>query len=193
MINPEKIHNVEVTTTQNEGTDQKLISKIIINKKLSNGGIVYLYIINKDKDITDISKFYNVQRWEYGKCQETIKILMTSKAMLEFIDDLKLFFKYGRTMSKRKNTWTPVGGALYFDLSYRNVKKILGFERRASKLPLMKLPKAIRTMDPTNINTRVDCGDYVIEAWGGIGSKRHYTCLTFNKDTADWLKAQVVF
>jgi hypothetical protein len=191
MENTEKIHNVEVTTTENEGNNQKIVSKIVINKKLSHGGIVYLYIINIVlDDATNMS--YIAQRWEYGKCQETIKLFLSSKSMQKLIDDLKIFFKYGRTMSKQKNTWSPVGGALYFDLSYRNVKKILGFERRASKLPLMKLPKAIRTMDPTNINTRVDCGDYVIEAWGGIGSKRHYTCLTFNKDTADWLKAQVV-
>jgi len=192
MKNVEKIHSVEITTTQIEGSDRTDISKIIIHKTGKGEMPLWLYVIDRDKWQDSINfPLYTVQVWENGKCFEKIRITLSPNIVQAFINDLKDYFNYGRVLTKKQNTWRSISTAFCIDMGYRDVKKILSFERRASRIPLNR-PKPIRTADPIHIHNRLDCGDYIIESWGGLNVKKSYTCLTFNKDTTQWLKSQKV-
>lgn len=107
-----------------------------------------------------------------------------------FVDRLKRMYKRGRILSgysKQANrlAFCTFGDFVSRDISYKQVKSILLFEKKACRNGIFP-HKAIENVDPRCIPESLDLGDYMIETWPRP-KKTFYSFITDNEITKKWL------
>ena len=199
MKNRIEVHDVHQSWLYKKHSEEGIMERTIIYQHIpSEVAQTELYILTPDEtgDRLYINTF-NIRGKMIAKFwYRNSKIV----SLEEFIKMLKAFFARGRILTgihrNGRNIFSSVENAISEKIPYAAVKKILKFENRASR-KLEDEPFAVKEMNPRVIKLNrfkegqhgggyVDLGDYTLESWGSL-SKSHYSYLTFNRDTANWL------
>lgn len=186
MINPNEIHSIEILRVLELKKQKKLkTKKVIIYQSDPNHKPQPLYTIYPVKHLlSDACQFHIDVHILNGIKAHFIRYIPEAD-MDKFITDLQLHFERGRylfkdNLHKLPNTKTK-------NLSYKQIKRILTFEKNASKF-LNEQPMAIQTANPKHIETFIDCGKYFLEVFNKTENTRpQYAYSTFDEKTNGWL------
>ena len=198
MRNPNKIHTIDVTTRKKLNFKTPAVLNVIIRQIDPEGNVSIFYEIEAISqqleafkiestrgyvDIYNI-KVHNPKRQANPNVPLHYIKRIEDGTMDTFIDKLVRYFNRGRYLMSDR-IWA-VPDAITRHLSYRHVKRILTFEKNASKY-IDEKHKAISTADPTEIPEALDCGDYILEAYGLPYNRSSYACVSFDEKAIKWI------
>ncbi len=198
MKNPNKIHTVDIITSRKYNFKIPAVISVIINQEDQEGNVTPFYEIKTTPyqlqsfktdvnrgyvDIYDV-KVHNPKR----QANPNVPLQFTKKipegTMDNFIDKLIRYFERGRYLMSDRLWGLP--DAISRHLSYRHIKRILTFEKNATRYVNDK-HIAIRKADPTEVPEALDCGDYVLEAYGLPHNRSSYACISFDERAIQWV------
>jgi len=185
MINPNEIHSIVFNRTW-EGKPRKVRTRrVSIYQTDVNNTIRLLYNIFPVKNSEASACQFHVDVYILGNAKKHFIRHILEEDIDKFIDDLEGHFERGRYLVRDRLHLLP--NAMGKTLSYKQIKRILTFEKNASKFP-SEQPIAIRTANPKLITTHINCGKYFLEVFNKSNFTRpHYAYSTFDVKTNEWL------
>lgn len=185
MKNPNEIHSVDILRNWQKNPDKIKTKKVIIYQVSSTHQVSPLYTIYPIEHLISDASQFHVDVTISGTIKAHFIRHIPEPEMDKFIADLQLHFKRGRYLFKDSLHRLP--NAMTKHLTYKQIKKILTWERNASRF-LSEQHMAIQMSNPVFIKTYIDCGKYFLEVFNRNDSGRpQYAYSTFDVKTEKWL------
>lgn len=195
MHNPNKIHSVEMTLLHMENKKTPIPINVTIRQQMEGAPdeIKKIYKISPLPGRSpELTNAFEVEVFipEHQLDKDTpMHYAVKINDIERYIYRLKRRFNFGRYAISTR--WKTLPNAYSKSLTYQQAKRLLNFERKASRFVHEK-PEAVRQADPKLIKAGeiIDCDKYIIESWMLSLERNHYTCTTFDSKIIEWFHQQ---
>lgn len=200
MENPIKIFSIDKSITiYNPCSEQpnEEVNHIIVMMVFPNGAreALFKYLRILDKPVSKLETRFELETYAPHLAKHGNKYLVETVTIRKNSIDSHIEYRIDQFKKGYLTINHSTHNAYHRLLTYKQVKYMLDFERKSSRMHFMeKLPPAIEKGIPSLIDSgfsyaNLDCGEYMIHSFlsGGWGLKHNYTCTTFNPEFAKWI------